>query len=81
MPLMQIKSSVLVFITLSVRATIRGGLTPEYVYSTGDKYIGLISECDSVSELAKLATTHIIYQRNLKKKQEKQLKNILILKR
>lgn len=53
--LTQMKYSVLTFITLSVRAAIRGGLTPELAYSLGDSYISKLEKCDSMASFSDIA--------------------------
>lgn len=51
----QMKYSVLTFIAISVRAAIRGGLTPELAYSLGDAYIDRLDKCDSLGSFTDVA--------------------------
>jgi AraC-like DNA-binding protein len=53
------KSEVLAitFITLSVRAAIRGSLHPATAYSLGDYYLSVCLQCDSISELTNVLHT------------------------
>ncbi len=54
-PSRQIKNSLLTFISLSARAAIRGGMTPEMAYTISDSYAEKIEEIDQMSELARIA--------------------------
>ena len=51
-PLRQMKNSLLTFVTLSVRAGIRGGLTPEIAYSMGDMYSEKVEKANSMGDLS-----------------------------
>lgn len=54
-PSRQIKNSLLTFISLSARAAIRGGMTPEMAYTISDSYAEKIEQVDQMSELARIA--------------------------
>lgn len=51
-PLRQAKTSMIVFISLCVRAAIEGGLTPEVAYPLGDAYIQSVEDAKNVAEVA-----------------------------
>ena len=51
--------SAVVFVTLSTRAAITGGISPEVAYNRGDAYIRDILECRSVADAAQLS--HSMY--------------------
>ncbi len=53
----QVKVTQIVFISLSTRAAIQGGLSPEIAYSRGDAYIQSIVNCRSVVEAANIGHT------------------------
>lgn len=50
-PLRQMKTSLVVFTSLVVRAAMEGGLSPEVAYPLGDSYIQRIESATSVSEV------------------------------
>ena len=50
--LQQVKVTQIVFITISVRAAIEGGLAPETAYSRGDAYIQEVLDSKTISEAA-----------------------------
>lgn len=54
-PSRQIKNSLLTFISLSARAAIRGGMTPEMAYTISDSYAEKIEQIDQMSDLATVA--------------------------
>ena len=56
----QVKVTQIVFITISVRAAIEGGLAPETAYSRGDAYIQDVLECRTISEAAFIG--HTMYE-------------------
>lgn len=58
-PLRQMKTSIIVFITLVTRAAMDGGLSPEIAYPLGDSYIQNTEDCRDSGELGKLA--HAMY--------------------
>ncbi|MDO4623224.1 MAG: AraC family transcriptional regulator [Eubacteriales bacterium] len=55
-PLDQSKISIIVFISLCVRAAIEGGLTPDKAYSIGDSYIQQVNSCENFSHMANLSS-------------------------
>lgn len=58
--LQQVKVTQIIFITISVRAAIEGGLAPETAYSRGDAYIQDVLECKTISESALIG--HTMYE-------------------
>ena len=58
-PLRQMKTSIVVFITLVSRAAMEGGLSPEVAYSLGDSYIQTVEDCRDSGELD--ALSHAMY--------------------
>ena len=58
-PLRQMKTSIVVFITLVSRAAMEGGLSPEVAYALGDSYIQSAEDCRDSGELSALA--HAMY--------------------
>ena len=58
-PLRQMKTSIVVFITLVSRAAMEGGLPPDLAYSLGDSYIQSVEDCCDSGELHSLA--HAMY--------------------
>jgi hypothetical protein len=54
-PLRQAKTSVIVFISLCVRAAIEGGLMPEVAYSVGDSYIQSVENAQKPSEMVAIS--------------------------
>ena len=53
----QVKISQIVFISLSTRAAISGGISPEIAYSRGDAYIQDIVNCKTVADAAHIGHT------------------------
>lgn len=58
--LQQVKITQIIFITISVRAAIEGGLAPETAYSRGDAYIQDILDCKTISDAAVIG--HTMYE-------------------
>ena len=58
-PLRQVKTSIIVFITLVSRAAMEGGLPPDIAYELGDSYIQSVEDCRDSGELSTLA--HAMY--------------------
>ncbi|MBR2845273.1 MAG: helix-turn-helix domain-containing protein [Lachnospiraceae bacterium] len=58
-PLRQVKTSIVVFITLVSRAAMEGGLPPDIAYDLGDSYIQSVEDCHDSGELNALA--HAMY--------------------
>ncbi len=58
--LQQVKVTQIVFITISVRAAIEGGLAPETAYSRGDAYIQEVLDSKTISEAAFIG--HTMYE-------------------
>ena len=56
-PSRQMKNSLLTFISLSARAAIRGGMTPELAYTISDTYAERTEMTEDMSELSMLAET------------------------
>lgn len=56
----QVKITQIVFITISVRAAIEGGLSPETAYSRGDAYIQNVLDSKTISEAAFIG--HTMYE-------------------
>ena len=54
-PLRQAKNEMIVFITLSRRAAVEGGMTPEGAYQLSDYYIQLTETCRDVTTVRKLS--------------------------
>ena len=54
-PLRQAKNTIIVQTTLSTRAAIQGGVSPETAYSVSDHYIQMIEDCKTVSAVYALA--------------------------
>lgn len=59
-PMQQIQVTYIVFISLSVRAAIEGGLSPDTAYALGDCYIQSIINCKTISEA--MAIGHTMYE-------------------
>lgn len=59
-PMQQIRTTYTVFISLSVRAAIDGGLSPDTAYTLGDHYIQSIIDCKTVSEAMTIG--HTMYE-------------------
>ena len=55
----QVKVTQVVFISISTRAAIQGGLSPEIAYSRGDAYIQEVLNCTSVAEAVNIG--HSMY--------------------
>lgn len=55
--LRQAKTSVIVFVSLTCRAAMEGGLSPEVAYPLGDVYIQEIENASSMVEVAKVSNT------------------------
>ena len=53
-PLRQMKTSLIVFITLVSRAAMEGGLSPEVAYSLGDSYIQAVEDSRDSGELVSI---------------------------
>jgi AraC-like DNA-binding protein len=51
-PIRQAKDSAIMFVTLSSRAAIRGGLSPSIAYSLCDYYTQSIESCSNISEIS-----------------------------
>ncbi|MBQ4473235.1 MAG: helix-turn-helix domain-containing protein [Lachnospiraceae bacterium] len=58
-PLRQVKTSIVVFITLVTRAAMEGGLSPEIAYPLGDSYLQAVEDCRDSGELS--ALSHAMY--------------------
>ena len=56
----QVKISQIVFISISTRAAIKGGLSPDEAYSRGDAYIQDILNCRSAADAAHIG--HTMYE-------------------
>lgn len=56
-PIRQAKDSVIVSISLCVRAAIQGGLSPEIAYSVGDRYIQSVEEAKKPSDIGAINGT------------------------
>lgn len=56
-PIEQAKLSQVIFITLCVRAAIKGGLSPETAYTLGDSYIRNTQSCTHISDITALGQT------------------------
>ncbi len=54
-PTRQIKNSLLTFVSLSARAAIRGGMTPEMAYTISDAYAEKIEDAERLDELSRIA--------------------------
>ncbi len=51
------KYSVIIFISLCVRAAIEGGLSPEVAYSLGDSYIQAVDDASTFQEISAISMT------------------------
>ena len=56
-PLMQTKINAITTLTLSVRAAIEGGVSPEFAYPYGDQYLQKIMSCTSITKIANIIHT------------------------
>ncbi len=80
-PLLQSKVSQVAFITLSTRAAIEGGVSPEIAYTRGDSAIQNILDARSISEIAQIGHNmyvdfiHLVHRGKLNPTLSKQIQS------